>query len=99
ALIRVARSLCPNVRSSVIQRPLSTMVARRGIYPHAELSRNAEPRNLAMGKPCESGDDPFLGGSAYLISTAAPAPSSCSLALSAASLFTFSRTGFGGGPP
>src|SRR5207244_13287003 len=31
----------------------------------------------------------------YLSSTLAPAPSSCSLALSASSLDTFSRTGFG----
>src|SRR4029453_14670824 len=52
-------------------------------------------RNLAMARPCESGDGPRLGRSAYLISTAAPAASSCSLALSAASLLTFSRTGFG----
>src|SRR4029450_7242339 len=97
-----APSLVPNVRPPLMPRPLSTKVARRGIYPEAEPHRNAasepgdggpsEPRHSAASRICRRAPTRPFG---YLISTAAPAPSSCSFALSAASLLTFSRTGFG----
>jgi len=79
--------LPPSVRHAgpcVKRRPACGMPARTSSTP-TQLGDSAPPRAAAAGR--------WLAG--YFTVTEAPAPSSTALALSAASLLTFSSTAFG----